>query len=87
MESPLNILLYPFVSEKAVGMIEKENKITFIVDDKATKEKIKEAMQEFYKVKVESINVIRDNKGRKRAIVRLKKEFRASELASKLGVM
>jgi len=87
MESPLNILLYPFVSEKAVGMIEKENKITFIVDDKATKEKIKEAMQEFYKVKVESINVIRDNKGRKRAIVRLKKEFKASELASKLGVM
>ena len=44
-------------------------------------------MQEFYKVKVESINVIRDNKGRKRAIVRLKKEFKASELASKLGVM
>jgi ribosomal protein uL23 len=83
----MNTLNYPVVSEKAVNMIEAQNKITFIVDKKATKPEIKKAIEERYKVGVESVNVMRDMKGRKKAIIKLKKEFKASELASKIGMV
>jgi len=83
----MNTLNYPVISEKAVNMIEAQNKITFIVDKKATKPDIKKAIEERYKVGVESVNVMRDMNGRKKAIIRLKKEFKASELASKIGMV
>ena len=37
----LDVVLYPLVTEKAVNMIEAENKITFIVNDNTSKDKIK----------------------------------------------
>jgi large subunit ribosomal protein L23 len=83
----LEVLLYPLVTEKAVNMIEAENKITFVVNDNTNKTEIKKVLQEAYGVKVEKINVIRDMKGRKKAIIRLDKKFKASELATKLGVL
>jgi len=83
----LEVLLYPLVTEKAVNMIEAENKITFIVNDNTNKTEIKKVVQEAYGVKVIKVNVLRDMKGRKKAIVRLDKKFKASELATKLGVL
>ncbi|MFA5930987.1 MAG: 50S ribosomal protein L23 [archaeon] len=83
----LEVLLYPLVTEKAVGMIESENKITFVVNDKTSKSEIKKRIQEAYGVKVVQINIIRDMKGRKKAIVKLDKKYKASELATKLGVL
>lgn len=83
----LEVVLYPLVTEKSVNMIEAENKITFIVNDNATKPEVKKVLQEAYGIKVTKINVIRDMKGRKKAIVQLDKKFKASELATKLGVL
>ncbi len=83
----LEVLLYPLVTEKAVNMIEAENKITFVVNDNTNKTEIRKVLQEAYGVKVEKINVVRDMKGRKKAIIRLDKKFKASELATKLGVL
>jgi large subunit ribosomal protein L23 len=83
----LGIIFHPLVTEKAVNMIESENKITFIVSDKAGKEKIRKVVESAYEVKVDKINVVRDRKGRKKAIVKLKKGFKADELATKLGVL
>lgn len=83
----LEVLLYPLVTEKAVGMIESQNKITFIVNDNASKPEIKKRVEEAYEVKVREVNIIRDMKGRKKAIVKLDKAFKASELATKLGVL
>ncbi len=85
--SDLELVLYPLVTEKAVNMIDLENKITFIVSDKATKKEVKKIMEDAYKIKVEKINIIRDMKGRKKAIIKLKKEFKAQDLATKLGVL
>ena len=83
----LEVLWYPLVTEKAVGMIESENKITFVVKDTATKPEIKKKIEEAYGVKAVQINIIRDMKGRKKAIVKLDKKNKASELATKLGVL
>jgi len=81
------IIVYPLISEKAVNMIETENKICFIVNDKANKKQVKENIEKAYKVKIDSVRIIRDRKGRKKAIVKLNKEFKAGDIAIKLGVL
>lgn len=81
------IVVYPLISEKAVNMIEAENKICFIVNDKANKKQVKENIEKAYKVKVDSVRVVRDRKGRKKAIVKINKEFKAGDIAIKLGVL
>ena len=83
----LEVVYFPLVTEKAVNMIEAENKLTFIVSDKATRDKVKEVMQKAYEVNVAKVNIIRDRKGRKKAIVKLAKDSKAQDLATKLGVL
>lgn len=83
----LNVVFYPLVTEKAVNMIDSENKITFVVSDKANKKNVKEIIQKAYNVKIIGINIVRDRKGRKKAIVRLAKENKAQDLATKMGVL
>jgi len=68
-------------------MIEAENKITFIVNDKTNKKEVKETVEKLYKVKTASVRIVRDRKGRKKAIVKLNKEFKAGDIAIKLGVL
>jgi len=83
----LGIVFYPLVTEKSVNMIDTENKITFIVSDKANKVQVKKIIEKAYEVKVDNINIVRDRKGRKKAVVKLKKESKAQDLATKLGVL
>ncbi|MBT4870633.1 MAG: 50S ribosomal protein L23 [Candidatus Diapherotrites archaeon] len=83
----LEIVFFPLVTEKSVNMIEAENKLTFIVADSANKQDVKRVIQKAYEVKVEKVNIIRDRKGRKKAIVKLGKENKAQDLATKLGVL
>lgn len=81
------VLLFPLISEKAVNMIETENKICFIANKLATKTEIKKSVETLYNVKVDSVKTINDLKGRKKAIVKINKKFKADELATKLGVL
>jgi len=81
------VLEYPLVSEKAVNMIEAENKLVFIVNGKATRQDVRKAVETMYNVKVIKVNICRDMKARKKAFVRLDKAFKAEELATKLGVL
>ena len=83
----LDVLKFPLVTEKAVNMIEAENKLTFVVAKDADKPRVKKAVENLYKVKVTAVNIIRDMKSRKRAIVSLDKKFKASDVATKLGVI
>lgn len=87
MMDPWKILLYPYLTEKAVGMIDRENKITFVVSRRAKKREIKEAFEKVFGVKVEKINTMIDYKGRKKAIIKLKPEFKARDVAAKLGIV
>ncbi|MFA4906898.1 MAG: 50S ribosomal protein L23 [archaeon] len=82
-----DVIEYPLISEKAVGLIESQNKVVFIVNKKATKTLVRNAVEKLYAVKVDSIQTIIDQKGRKKAIVKLNPKFRASDLATKLGVI
>jgi len=81
------VILYPLITEKAVGMIEAENKLCFIVSKKATKPMVKKAIEEEYSIKVDSVKILNDRKGRKKAVLKVNKKFKADEIATKLGVI
>jgi large subunit ribosomal protein L23 len=83
----LDLILYPLVTEDTVSLIEAENKLTFIVNIKANKKEIKEAIEKLYNVKVEKVNTCITMDGKKKAYVKLKPEFKASDLAIKLGIL
>jgi large subunit ribosomal protein L23 len=80
------ILIKPLMTEKAVRMIEAENKITFIVDRRATRTEIKKEFESNFDTKVDSIN-INIIKNQKIALIRLKTENAAINVATKLGAM
>lgn len=83
---PYKVIIRPVVTEKAVSFIETENKLTFIVDRKATKSDIKRAVEEIYDVKVAKVNVIITMRGEKKAYVKLAPEYSASEIAARIGL-
>lgn len=76
----------PIVTEKAVMMIEAQNTLTFETSKIKTKEKIKKEFEEVFNAKVQKIRtLIKGNK--KYAYIKLKKEFPAIDIATKLGLM
>jgi len=52
------IIKKPVITEKMTAISEKLNKYAFIVDKRANKLQIKQAVQELYGVQVESVNTI-----------------------------
>lgn len=85
-EDALRIVIRPYVTEKTFDLIERQNKLCFLVDLKASKKKIKSAIETLYQVKVSSVNTAITVIGKK-AFVRLSPESPASDLASKLGLV
>ena len=83
---PYKVIVKPVVTEKAVAMIENENKLTFIVDRRATKADIKRAVEVMFDVKVEKVNTLVTMRGEKKAYVKLKPEYNASEVAARIGL-
>ncbi len=84
--SQMNFNLKPITTEKAVMMIEKDNVISFQTSKEVTKTQVKEEVENLFKVKVAGVRtVVRDNK--KNVYVKLKKEFPAIDIATKLGVI
>lgn len=81
-----NIVLYTLMTEKAVNLIESENKLTFIVNLKANKYQVKKTIEELYDVKIDKVNLLVTSKGLKKAYVTLKPEDKASDLAIRLGI-
>jgi large subunit ribosomal protein L23 len=84
---PYDVILYPLMTESASIMVEKENKLVFIVSLKASKIDIKKAMEELYEVKVEEINTQITPQGEKKAFIKLHPDFKATDVAIKLGIL
>ncbi|RJS87451.1 50S ribosomal protein L23 [Candidatus Bathyarchaeota archaeon] len=84
---PHEVIKYPLMTEKAVNLIERENKITFIVDRRATKHDIARAVEQLYGVGVEKVWTLITPKGEKKAMVKLKKGYDATDLAIRLGIL
>jgi large subunit ribosomal protein L23 len=81
-----SIIKYPIVTENTFDIIEEQNKITFMVDIKANKYQIKEAVEKLFEVKVVKINTLITTKGEKKAFVKLHPNDSAAELAIDLGI-
>ncbi|NPV54065.1 MAG: 50S ribosomal protein L23 [Firmicutes bacterium] len=87
MGDPRDIIIRPMVTEKSTRMLE-QNKYTFIVDLRANKTQIKEAVEAIFKVKVKDVATTRiygkikrvgrfqgRTPERKKAIVTLEKNY------------
>jgi large subunit ribosomal protein L23 len=81
------IIKYPLSTEKSIRLMESENKLVFVVDEKATKQEIKKAIEDMFSVKVKQVRTQQDYKGRKKAFVKFADESPAIDLATKLGLM
>lgn len=82
-----DVIYYPLMTESASLMVEKDNKLIFVVNVKAGKSDVKKAVEELYEVKVSKVNLLITSQGVKKAFVRLTPEFRASDVAIKLGIL
>lgn len=85
--NPYEVVFYPLMTESASLMVERENKLVFAVSLKANKIDIKRAVEQLYEVKVVSVNTEVTSKGGKKAFVKLHRDFRASDVAIKLGIL
>ena len=81
------VIFYPLMTESASLMVEKDNKLIFIVNLKAGKSDVKRAVETLYEVKVKKINLLITPQGVKKAFVKLKPEYKASDVAIKLGIL
>jgi len=84
---PYEVILHPIITEVSSRILEAENKIVFAVSLKASREEIKRAVEELYEVKVEKITTVVTSKGVKKAFVKLHPDYKAVDIAIKLGIL
>ena len=82
-----DVIKYPTMTERSVYMIENENKLVFIVDREASKADISKAVKDLYEVEVFEVRTLIDRQGEKKAFVKLREGYSASEVAIKLGIL
>lgn len=80
------IILAPYVTEKTFNQIERENKLSFMVSERASKREIIDAILILYEAEAEEVNTARTIQGKK-AFVTFKAPEGARELATKLGLV
>lgn len=80
------IILAPYVTEKTFNQIERENKLSFMVAEHASKHQIIEAMRVLYEIEVSDVNTARTIQGKK-AFVKFEEPEGARNLATKLGLV
>jgi large subunit ribosomal protein L23 len=73
-------------TEKIVRQIEADNVVVFSVDRAVTKNEIKKEVERLLDVKVDKVRT-HTLKNKKFAYVKLKPEFPAIDIATKLGIM
>jgi len=84
---PYEIILHPVMTEVTSRILETENKLVFMVNAMATKNDIKRAVEELYEVGVQKVTVVITPKGEKKAFVKLHPDYRAVDVAIKLGIL
>jgi len=71
----MSTLKHPFVTEKAMVLLENESKLQFLVDRQATKQDIK------------NVHTLMSMHGEKKAVVSFENNKAAEEILSRLGIM
>lgn len=80
------ILQAPIVTEAAIRSIANENALLFTVDVRADKKMIRDAVNNFFGVKIRKVNTSIRPDGTKKAFIMLSGEYNASDIAKKIGI-
>merc|ERR1719254_27046 len=81
------IITCPVTTESAMKKIEEINTLVFLVDIKATKLQIKEAVRQMYDVKCAKVNTLIRPDGKKKAYVHLTQDYDALDVANRIGII
>ena len=82
---PYDVILYPYVTEKSMNQMERNNALEFIVRRSADKSQIKESVEKMFDAKVKSVNT-KITKNGKHATVIFMPEFKAEDIGMRIGV-
>ena len=82
-----DVLMFPHLTEKSINMVEMENKLVFVVRRDAKKNEIKDAIEKEFNVKVQDVKTEITRKGYKKAYIKLKPDYSAADIATKLGML
>ncbi|XP_074254774.1 large ribosomal subunit protein uL23-like [Saimiri boliviensis] len=80
------IIKFPLTTESAMKKIE-DNTLVFIVDVKANKHQIKQAVKKLYDTDVAKVSTLIRPDGQKKAYVRLAPDYDALDVANKIGII
>ena len=80
------IIVNPYVTEKTFELVETEAKVCFMVNNTATKPKIREAVKTLYDEMPIKVNTARTIYGKK-AFIEFESIDKARDLATKIGVL
>uniref|UniRef100_G1TEW2 Large ribosomal subunit protein uL23 n=1 Tax=Oryctolagus cuniculus TaxID=9986 RepID=G1TEW2_RABIT len=81
------IIEFPLTTELAMKKTEDNNTLVFIVDVKANKHQIKQAVKKLYDIDVAKVNTLIRPDGEKKAYVRLAPDYDALDVANKIGII
>lgn len=84
--SAYDVILHPFVTEKTMAAMERENKLEFVVRRDATKHAIKTAVERAFDAKVALVNTKIGTDGQKHAIVKFAPETKAEDVGTRIGI-
>jgi large subunit ribosomal protein L23 len=82
---PYDIILHPYVTEKTMNQMDKNNALEFIVKRSADKGQIKRSIEEMFESKVKKINT-RITKNGKHAIVTFTDDVNAEDIGMRIGI-
>merc|ERR1719203_1915231 len=79
-----SIIKCPLTTESAMKKIEEINTLVFLVDIRASKQKIKEAVKSMYDVQCAKVNTLIRPDGKKKAYVHLTQDYDALDVANRI---
>ncbi len=82
-----SIIIDVLRTEKGVKLVNFERTIPFVVDLRATKRDIKEAVENIFRAKVEKVRTLINRKGKKIAYVKFSPETDVEAIASSLKIV
>jgi large subunit ribosomal protein L23Ae len=81
------VVKHPLTTESAMKKIEDNNTLVFIVDVRANKRQIKQAVKRLYDIQALKVNTLIRPDGQKKAYVRLTPDYEALDVANKIGII
>ncbi|GFR73771.1 60S ribosomal protein L23a-like [Elysia marginata] len=81
------LIKYPLTTESAMKKIEDNNTLVFIVDKRANKPMIKQAVKKLYNIDVAKVNTLIRPDCEKKAYVRLASDHDGLDVANKIGII